>query len=218
MHSADLKYQARILRIRGYSLNEISKQLNIAKSTVSRWVIDILLGPVAQERIRTRGETGRRKSYTTSQLKRKRLYGAINNVVEDDLDEVIVDTRTARLLCAFLYWGEGGKTSPSVRFTNSDPILVKTFLALFRKGFQVDESKFGATVHLHDYHDEEERLQFWSKVTKIPKHKIGVYHKPHTGINKRLGYPGCIAINYYDVKLFKALVAYYTNFAKKLGA
>ncbi len=63
-------------------------------------------------------------------------------------------------------------------------------------------------MHLHEYHDEEVQLKFWSKMTTIPTHQFTkTYWKPHTGINTREGYPGCIHVSYHDVRVARAIAA-----------
>jgi hypothetical protein len=218
MYTQELKDRACMLRKLGYSLKEIAHELSIAKSTASKWVLNIELGSAAKEKIFQKQNQGRRNSFSSLQLKRQKTYNSISSIVNKDLKSFVGNKLTTRLLCSFLYWGEGGKTDSCFRFTNSDPLMIRTFLHLFRSGFIPNETKFGATLHLHDYHNQEAQLQFWSKMTKIPKHKIGIYLKPHTGKNKRNGYQGCITVCYYDVKLFKALTSYYMSFARKLGA
>ena len=107
------------------------------------------------------------------------------------------------MFLALLYWGEGGKTNNIFRFTNSDPEMIKYFLHLLRKSFNVDEKKFHTRLHLHEYHNREEMIIFWSEITGIEKNRFSIYNKPHTGINKKPGYRGCLIVNYGDVKIFK---------------
>jgi hypothetical protein len=218
MHTQELKLEARRLRRLGYSLKDISKTFSIAKSTASKWVMDIKLGPAAEAQLSAKLEQGRHKGLSSMQVRRQKTYNAIFNIVKSEVDSIILDKSTKRLLCSFLYWGEGAKTSSTLNFTNSDPALIQTFLYLLRSGFNIEESKLSAFLHLHDYHDRSKQLQFWSKTTKIPEHRIGIYNKPHTGVVKREGYPGCISIRYSNVRLFKALTNYYTILARKMGA
>ena len=78
------------------------------------------------------------------------------------------------------------------------------------KGFVIDEGKFRALIHLHDYHGEEKQINFWSKITRIPRKQFfKSYRKPNTGKRIKKDYPGCLAISYYDAKVAKQLWAYY---------
>jgi hypothetical protein len=119
-------------------------------------------------------------------------------------------------MCSLLFWAEGQKdVRAGVTFINSDPNMIQTFLKLFRHSFEVDESKFHALVHLHEYHDTKVQLEYWSKLTGIPlKQFWKPYLKPHTGKNKRIDYPGCISIRYLDSQFGKLLKMIYIEFSK----
>lgn len=120
-----------------------------------------------------------------------------------------------RLCAALIYWCEGAKRNLSnVQFTNSDPKLVSLFLYALRLGFNLDEKRLSALVHLHEYHNEERQLALWSKVTRIPLVQFTkTYWKPHTKIRQRENYPGCINVRYGDASVARRLNAIYTIFA-----
>jgi len=123
------------------------------------------------------------------------------------LESINTLTGYEKLLCAMMYWCEGAKADNIVKFTNSDPMLIKRFLSLFRNSFSLDESKFRVVLHLHDYHDEQMQMQFWSEVTNIPQLQFyRPYRKPHTSLRKRPDYPGCACINYNDVFVARRLL------------
>ena len=46
-------------------------------------------------------------------------------------------------------------------------------------------------------------IDFWSEATAIPKTNFSIYNKPHTGINKKPGYKGCLSIRYGDSRIVK---------------
>jgi len=82
----------------------------------------------------------------------------------------------------------------------------------------VDETKFRALIHLHEYHDESKQKKFWSDITKISENKFQKsYLKINTGKRIKENYPGCISIKYYDAKIFKELKALYKSFYKYIG-
>ncbi len=51
MHSRELKEKAISLRKQGYSIKEIAAELNIAQSTSSLWLSNIILNSTAQKRL-----------------------------------------------------------------------------------------------------------------------------------------------------------------------
>ena len=135
------KEKALLLRQNGYSLNEIKRQLQVAKSTVSLWVSGVVLDANGTERIQERIRQGKINSAKTMRLQKQERIIIIDNLVAKDLLDFKITPKIARFLCAMLYWGEGNKTGSSVKFTNSDPALVTSFLSLFRKGFHIKEEK-----------------------------------------------------------------------------
>lgn len=105
-----------------------------------------------------------------------------------------------------------------VRFSNSDPKMVSTFLTLFRRSFEIREEKLKALLHLHDYHDENEQIHYWSAITKIPSRNfLRSYRKRNTKKRIKKGYPGCIALYYYDSNTTKMLKHLYEEFAEYIG-
>jgi hypothetical protein len=112
------------------------------------------------------------------------------------------------LICALTYWCEGAKDTNRVDFTNADPNLVKLFLNFFRSSFDVTPEKFRVRLHLHSYHDTTKQMNFWSKVTGIPKKQFTKPHlKQHTGIQTRENYQGCVGIRYHDADIARQLKA-----------
>ncbi|EKD62724.1 MAG: hypothetical protein ACD_52C00077G0001 [uncultured bacterium] len=87
-----------------------------------------------------------------------------------------------------------------------------------RFSFKLDERKFRAMLHLHDYHNEKKIMIFWSDLTQIPISQFSKsYKKPHTGKRKREGYPGSTRIRYYYSKIALELRTIYNTFADSLG-
>ncbi|MDD5606483.1 MAG: hypothetical protein PHN37_01300 [Candidatus Pacebacteria bacterium] len=215
----DKKEKALILREKGYSIKEISKEINVAQSTSSVWVRNIKLNNRAKERLYKRKLLSYYKSSLSWNKKREEEKKHYFNIAKILVNKIKFDINQSKIYCALLYWCEGGKTySSSVRFINSDPALVKTFLSLFRKAFKVNEGKFRVLMHLHSYHDEKKQKNFWSNLTKIPKSQFNqTYLKSNTKKRIKENYPGCIAIYYYDCKIIREIKAIYEVFSKKMG-
>lgn len=215
-YSINLKQRAQLLRAEGYSLAEIICLLPICKSTASVWTREILLTSAGTVRKVHQRQVAAQKSKCTwqqKQLKQKmqRRQRAAALVEQLELSQSIL-----KLLCAFLYWGEGGKKG-CMKFINSDPLMIKTFLIIFRKVYEPDENKFRVLVHLHEYHHKERIEQFWSELTNIP---LGQFHrsyiKPHTARRIKPHYLGCVSITYYDIEIARELKAIYNAFALEL--
>lgn len=211
------KIQAILLRKKGYSINEIYLKTGIAKSTASLWVRNVKLSLSAKERLKSRGDMGRKNGTATNLAKRIKLVDEIEKEVSKNLKVIKLNISTRKLLCAMLYWGEGSKDKKAVHFINSDPLLIKTFLSLFRSSFDLEENKFRVNVHLHSYHDKEKQLKYWSNITNIPRQQfMKPFIKPNSGKNIKKGYPGCAAIYYFDYKIAIELNAFWELFGKNL--
>ena len=199
MKQAELLNRGISLRRQGYSFAEISEQLGISKSTASLWLRNVSIDNAGIKRLIARGDNGRAKGIASNQRRIQTAWQkmADNSVlIDNNLEQRSVDE--CKLLLAMLYWGEGAKRSRSLIFMNSEPEMIKAFIFLMRKSFSIDESKFRVVIHLHDYHDKEEMVDYWSRVTDINKKQIRVYNKKNTGIRKKTGYKGCVSLRYYN--------------------
>jgi hypothetical protein len=204
-----LKNKAVVLRKKGFSFREISEGVGIAKSTASLWTRSIKLSDKAKRRIEKLSIEGRKKSIAVNQRKRRVESEEIRKKVEKYFSDIEQSKINPKIACALLYWGEGTKYigNKSVSFMNADPEMIKYFLCVFRKSFDLEEKKLRALVHLHEYHDIQKQLKFWSNITKIPLGQFNrSYLKKNTGKNKKENYPGCISIRYSDIKIYKELM------------
>lgn len=119
VYSISIKNQAAALRQKGFSLNEISSNLNISKTTVHDWVSDkIILSEKAQARIAKRISDGIAKAnYAKYEGKYKGIYSKIvpkprswsNNLVS--------------IVAHFMF--DGGRQNDSYVYYNSSTGLVR---------------------------------------------------------------------------------------------
>ncbi|PIU35455.1 hypothetical protein COT03_01235 [Candidatus Shapirobacteria bacterium CG07_land_8_20_14_0_80_39_18] len=213
----DLKKKAIGLRKRGFSLSEVSLRLKIAKSTASLWLSKVELNERAKGRLKKRAILGQYNTILVKRKKRKKLFDSLVVETMQELSKIPSSKELCRLLASMLFWCEGNKTTLTlVRFTNSEPNMIKCFLGLLRKGFNIDEKRLRALIHIHTYHDENRQIEFWSNITGIPRCQFHrSYRKPNTGKRVSENYQGCVAISYYDASVAKKLWAYYESLQKK---
>ena len=215
-HSGDVKDQAILLRQKGYSLKEISQIVHVSKSTTSIWVRQVSVSPSGITRMADNKELKRYKMSLKWQQVRadKKLY--YRNLALPIVQNIRYSQPINKLLCAILFWAEGSKTIDRIAFTNSDPRMIQSFLRLLRASYDLDETKFSVSAHLHEYHNQDIILNFWANTTNIPLTQfIRPYIKPHTGKNIHAGYKGCITIRYYDRKIAYELEAIYNVFSEQ---
>lgn len=210
--------EAKKLRAEGYSYEEIGKKFTISKSTAYYWTKDIRLNNSAKERIKIRERRGFANALKAMKNKRESVILDISNKVKQRTATITYNNNIKRLICAILYWAEGEKSNHKrVTFINSDPIMVKAFLKLFRASFNLDETKFRVLVHIHEYHNNEEIKRYWSQITEIPLVKFNKsYLKKHTKKRVRPNFMGTVSIRYHDYKIALELYLIYNMFAKSL--
>jgi len=199
MKQAELLKKGIFLRQQGYSFKEISEKLNISKSTASIWLRDVKVSVSGKKRILKLGDRGRQKGVITSKKKRQKAWQQMADKTVT-FKKNLLDYRTSHLkiLLAMLYWGEGYKNGRSLVFMNSDPEMIKIYLFLLRKSFKINENKLRAVIHLHEYHNQAEMINYWAGIMGISKKQIAIYKKDNTGIRKKLDYKGCVSVRYYS--------------------
>jgi len=200
------KNLARQLRSQGLSLNEITKQLGLTKSSVSLWVRDIVLTPAQKKTLSEKG--------VSKELIEKRR--ATRLLHENNRRQLIVDTARKEihklsdkelwLIGIMLYWAEGGKTQRNmVRFTNSDPEMIKIMMAFLRRICQVPEQKFRCHIHIHPHLNYHQAERYWSSVAKVPLSKFFKTYRIRSkaGKHQRDSLPfGTLDVYVCDTKLF----------------
>jgi|SRR3989338_3968612 len=219
-YKLEIKREAELLRKQGKSLGEISDSLKIAKSTASAWTSKLALDKIALDVLSGKKVKAWQMGLEVRHQKRESLKKNITDSAKKEFLNIRLNIPLRKLICSIFIWTEGTKFSDNhVGFMNSDPLMVFSFLILFRKSFILDETKFRGLIHVHEYHNEPEIRKYWSNITHIPISQFSKsYLKPNTGKRKRAEYMGSIAIRYYDYKIALELRAFYNTFADNLGA
>jgi len=206
------KEKARILRKKGYSINQITKETGFTKSSVSLWVRDILLTKkqmkVLSERGRSIESIEKRRINRLFNENKKRLI--IINEAKKDFTYISVDQ--LKLIGTILYLGEGAKTYRGmVRIANSDFSVIKIMMRFFREVCNVPESKFRGHIYTFVHADVDKTEKYWSKVSKIPRSQFfKTYIKPSSAsLQKRNTLPlGTFDIYVCDTKLFLTIMGW----------
>lgn len=168
------------MRAEGWSVREIEQELGVARSSVSVWVRDIVLGPSQLERLLTRTRPGQivaaqRKAAAAREVRRGyQLEGR----------RLIHEREPSYAAGCMLYWAEGAKARNVVDFCNADPELVTTFAAFLRRHFEVTDARMRIACNLFADHVERQREieNFWLERLGLPetslrKSQVNVYSK-----------------------------------------
>jgi hypothetical protein len=181
--------KARALRAQNRTLADIAKTLGVSKSSVSLWVRDVPFTPT----LRLRGS--HRRPHPAQEAKLRQI---------DDLNRegaIRIGTLSEEpffVAGVALYAGEGSKTDGEVRFTNSDPDMIRFFCVWFRRFFHVDEQRLRGRIYLHQGLDLDAAETFWSELTKIPRAQFHKAYRavPDPSIRRNKHEHGCFSVGY----------------------
>ncbi|KKQ40881.1 MAG: hypothetical protein US58_C0011G0008 [Candidatus Magasanikbacteria bacterium GW2011_GWA2_37_8] len=200
------RIEARKLRVEGLSIKEISEKLKVAKSSVSVWVRDIKLDFNKKKILALKGNTKEivEKRRLTRLNKEKNKRDLVVEAAKKEIKKI--NKRELWLLGVALYCAEGGKTDRSlVRFSNSDPEMIKIMMEFFRKICLVPEKKFRCYIHIYSHLNVKSSEKYWSKITKV---KLSQFFKTYcirskAGKHKRDNLPnGTLDVYVCDTNLF----------------
>jgi Mn-dependent DtxR family transcriptional regulator len=211
------KIQARILRKKGMSLNDIVRRLGVSKASVSLWVRDIELSVQQKKQLTAHGFSveaieKRRVHRITNTLKRHRVIidGAKKNIP-------VLSKQDLLLVGAALYWGEGGKTKGMARISNSDPGVIRLMMRFFREVLDVPQERFRGEVHAFSHVHVQSTEQYWSKISGIPRKQFyKTYSKPSIaskGKRDKLPY-GTFQIYVCDTTIFLTIKGWIEKLAE----
>jgi transcriptional regulator with XRE-family HTH domain len=162
---------ARQLRAeQGASIKEIARMTGAAQSSISRWVRDIELTDEQRAVLIRRAADGLVKGQTmNAALRREARWLA------QEEGRVVARRRDPMFVAGcMLYWAEGGRARNQLKFTNSDPEMVRFFVTFLRTHFNVADADIRITCNLFADHLEQQRQieQFWLNVASLPRESL----------------------------------------------
>ncbi|MEV5885621.1 hypothetical protein AB0L74_23375 [Streptomyces sp. NPDC052020] len=195
----DLRERARELRLQGWTYDRIEAELGCSRSSVSLWVRDL----PRPERRRTPGQAatiarrGWEARLRVREEERERAKKAARTAVGG------LSPRELFLLGVGLYWAEGGKDRPyarreSVAFVNSDPDMIRVFLAWLDL-LGVGRERLRFTVMIHESADVAGAERYWAALVGADRSAFNKTtlkrHNPRT-VRKNVGdsYRGCLVV------------------------
>lgn len=169
------------LRKAGASMGEIARKINVSKGSISLWVRNVELTPAQRKQLSLNGRTKdsiekRRATRLKNETTRRQIIIDVARKEIRQLTEVEL-----RLVGIMLYWAEGGKTQRSlVRFSNSDPEMIKIMMAFFRRICKIPERKFRGHIHIHPHLDYRKSEKYWSNISGVP---LNQFYKTYRKMN-----------------------------------
>jgi transcriptional regulator with XRE-family HTH domain len=195
----DMRAKARELRLQGWTYDQIEAELGCSRSSVSLWVRDL----PKPERKRSHKEAAAiaRKGWEAKLRVRDEERQRTKETAKQAVGSM--SDRELFLVGVGLYWAEGCKDKPydrreSVAFVNSDPGMIKVFLAWLDL-LGVARERLRYIVMIHENADVPAAEQYWANLVGADRSAFNKTtpkkHNPKT-VRKNTGdsYRGCLVI------------------------
>lgn len=209
------KTRAIKLRKRGGSYTEILKKVKVSKSTLSLWLRDIELTSHQKKKLLKGRELSRYAGAKAQQRKRIEITKEIMGRAREEAARFT--KKTLFLPGIMLYWAEGAKSNETIKFSNSDPLMIKLMMRWFREICNVREEKFRIALHIHELLCRKDAEKHWSKITGVPLSQFQkTYVKPTSlGQRKNVLYNGTCVICVFDKNLFRQIQGWRLGFLEQ---
>jgi transcriptional regulator with XRE-family HTH domain len=139
----------------GRAIKDIARLLNVAPSSVSRWVRDVELTPEQHDSLRRANpaynrQLAGRKSSCRRALERRLEY-------QNHGRELARRGDPFHAAGCMLFWAEGARSRNQLRFSNSDPAMIRFFMRFLRAYFAIPDDKLRVWCNMHADHAEHQR-------------------------------------------------------------
>jgi hypothetical protein len=144
-------------------MKEIARIVGVSLSSVSLWVRDIELDEVQHASLRCRAARRRGEASAAWARARRREAQQLGRERARDGDPL-------HMAGCMLFWAEGDKHRNGVRLANSDPNLLRLFVAFLRRCYDADVSRIAIRCYLFADHIERQREieDFWLRTLELP--------------------------------------------------
>ena len=166
-----LKAKALLLRQKGFSYNEINKDIQVSKSTLSYWLKSTPLKAKDKKRLYTKQIEILSQGPSSIKVRRAKEVDLIIKMAKNEIQQPI-SLESLRLMGACLYWAEGSKKK-MCELTNSDPYLILFFVKWVEKIFKIKPENLKARLNIYPQQNEIKIIKFWSDLTGIPAKRFG---------------------------------------------
>ena len=170
------------LRKGGYSYSEIQKFCPVSKSTLSYWFRSIKLSEPQLARLKKKRVEANQRGAKTKSLKTSK---AIEEIQKNSIRDVgKISKRELWLMGIVLYWRErllnknDSDLKKGVRFTSSDPDIIKLFLKWLEDagGIKREEISFDIFIGKDKPDLLNEMVNYWADTTGFSKSNFSRYY------------------------------------------
>lgn len=214
MRDDSIKDRAIKLRLQGFMYSEIQEQLGIkiANGTMSGWLSKLLLSQVAQQRLnevrQPRSMIAQVAAVAANRKKRQVYFEELRNK-HDVLRGVLENRDVAHVALAMLYLGEGGKSGAYVRFSNSNPEVIKLFMKLLQQIYYIKSEKFRVRIQCRADQDINVLESFWQDTTQIPNSQFYPTYIDQRTVGKptkQVDYKGVCMLYYLSAEIYHSIL------------
>ena len=130
------------MRLSGRSLSEISRDINVPKSTISVWLKDIVLSDKQLVDLtgRTSSRISRGRMNASILLRATRIHREKRVFEEAEKEFANLSKEPFFMTGLSLYWASGSKKGKSFQFTNSDRSIISLMSIWIRKYLKVEDN------------------------------------------------------------------------------
>lgn len=197
--------QLKELRKKGCSINELVRKFEMPKTTVWHHTHRVKI-PLKYIKI-LKAKQGGSKARTKIALEKASI---------EALEIVSGSNKYHCALLAMLYWAEGNSKN-EFTFTNTNPQMVRVFINILRKYFNIKNKRLSIAVRYFTGMNHKKCLNHWSKITRIPKKEVRMYYNDG-GKNGRSPYGMCRITVRKGSYLLKVIHSLIQNIANEVNA
>ena len=175
------------LRKQGKTYGQISKELGIAKSTLSGWLGNYPLSDKQLDLLKLNKEYSRQVAAEKNRItKQKKHEKRLNDVYQKEKKRwKLLTKKELELAGIFLYWGEGAKrTNGPISLNNTDPQVLKFTLYWLMHALEIPKERIQVFLHLYNDMDIKKEMEYWSEELKMP---LTQFAKPFIKESSRVG-------------------------------
>lgn len=216
------KEAALAMRRSGMSMVTIEKKLGIPRSTLSGWFRTIVLTEGQRTRLMKNSQDGWKKAREKAlewhrAQKSLRLLEA-ETEASKTLDELVLSPALLDIALAMLYMGEGAKKDLT-SLANSDPKILRFFLAVLRQNYGIENHSIRCDLHLRMDQDAVALKEYWAKELDVPleQFKYVAFDKRSSGRPTYDHYKGVCVISCGHVAIQRKLVYLYNLFCERVA-
>lgn len=165
------KKQAIKLRRQNKSYNEISRELDIPKSTLAEWFKHDRLSASTKLLLTEKQRLASKERIKLLIATNAKRWEAWRETTHQEAKKEFEMLHKNPLFIAglMLYWGEGdNKIKNPLRLTNTTPAIISLYTKFLNQTLKISIKDLRVALILYKDLNEEQCKNFWSKITSIP--------------------------------------------------